>query len=271
MPRDAFYGDRLVSMIDMRQPLAMPVMRLPRAEIDASSAEVHALKDRSGRAIHDIRLFGPFAQFIGAGLSNAGRIRLPIRLAIARRYFKHAFNLSSEEPCVRRIESVVWWCFSGMAYGESRPPCDVTQIECFCHLLGGASVEQLLKPTIEASVSLGVVEKSMCKTFKSGTTVQRDATASPTEDRIRRIVRHTVARAARQCGSALKQTFAKEGTTLRRKAGGFTPAEQFRRLRRTVKHQRTIRRRSCAIYSARWNRFRRTLPGMNPRHWLCRN
>ena len=42
------------------------------------------------------------------------------------------------------------------------------------------------------------------------------------------------------CGIALKQTFAKEGRELRRKAGGYAHAKQFKRLRRTVKRQRTI-------------------------------
>ena len=54
------------------------------------------------------------------------------------------------------------------------------------------------------------------------------------------IARHKVASSAKRCGIALKQTFAKEGKTLRRKAGGYAHAKQFKRLRRTVKRQRTI-------------------------------
>jgi IS5 family transposase len=38
----------------------------------------------------------------------------------------------------------------------------------------------------------------------------------------------------------LKQTFSKEGKALRRKAGGYAHAKQFKRLRRAVKRQRTI-------------------------------
>ena len=39
---------------------------------------------------------------------------------------------------------------------------------------------------------------------------------------------------------ALRQTFAKEGKTLRRKAGGYAHARQFKRLTRTTQRQRTI-------------------------------
>ena len=46
--------------------------------------------------------------------------------------------------------------------------------------------------------------------------------------------------AARRCGIALKQTYAQEGKTLRRKAGGYAHAKQFKRLRKAVKRQRTI-------------------------------
>lgn len=49
-----------------------------------------------------------------------------------------------------------------------------------------------------------------------------------------------VVQAAKRAGIALKQTFSKEGKALRRKAGGYAHAKQFKRLRRTVKRQRTI-------------------------------
>lgn len=54
------------------------------------------------------------------------------------------------------------------------------------------------------------------------------------------IARHQVVKAAKAAGILLKQTFAREGKTLRRKAGGYAHAKQFKRLRRTLKRQRTI-------------------------------
>ena len=47
-------------------------------------------------------------------------------------------------------------------------------------------------------------------------------------------------KAAKAVGIGLKQTFAKKGKTLRRKAGGYAHAKQFKRLRRTLKRQRTV-------------------------------
>jgi len=49
-----------------------------------------------------------------------------------------------------------------------------------------------------------------------------------------------VVSAAKRAGIQLKQTFAKEGKVLRRRAGGYAHAKQFRRLKRVVKRQRTV-------------------------------
>ena len=54
------------------------------------------------------------------------------------------------------------------------------------------------------------------------------------------IALHKIVSAAKRAGITLKQTFAKEGKTLRRKAGGYAHAKQFRRLKRIAKRQRTI-------------------------------
>jgi transposase, IS5 family len=240
MATDDFFRARLDSMIDMRHPLAVLATRMPWTAIEASLAPLLAHKDRSGRVVHDADLFGATAPLAGAGLSNAGRPRLAVRLMVALLYLKHAFNLSDEELCERWSENVVWQFFSGMAYYEPRPPCDATQIGRFRRVLGEAGVEQLLKSTIEASVSMGVVKKTEFEMIIVDTTVQEKAIAHPTDSRLLEIARHKVASAAKRCGIALKQTFAKEGKELRRKAGGYAHAKQFKRLRRTVKRQRTI-------------------------------
>jgi transposase, IS5 family len=49
-----------------------------------------------------------------------------------------------------------------MAYYEPRLPCDATQIGRFRRVLGKAGVEQLLKSTIEAPVSIEVLKKTEC-------------------------------------------------------------------------------------------------------------
>jgi transposase, IS5 family len=240
MATDDFFRSRLEAMIDPRHPLAVLATRMPWAEIEAALAPVFQHKDRSGKLQEGADMFGPTAELVGAGVSARGRRRLPIRLMVSLLYLKHAFNLSDEELVERWSENVYWQLFSGMEYFQPKLPCDATQIGRFRRLLGEAGVEQLLKTTIEAAVAMKVVKKTEFERVIVDTTVQEKAIAHPVDSRLLEIARHKVASAAKQAGLLLKQTFAKEGKQLRRKAGGYAHAKQFKRLRRTVKRQRTI-------------------------------
>jgi transposase, IS5 family len=240
MATDDFFRARLETIIDMRHPLAVLTTRMPWLEIEASLAPLLAHRDRAGKVIDGADLFGPTSELVGSGVSARGRRRLPIRLMVSLLYLKHAFNLSDEELVERWSENVQWQFFSGMAYYEPRLPCDATQIGRFRRVLGEAGVEQLLKSTIEAAVSMKIVKKTEFERVIVDTTVQEKAIAHPVDSRLLEIARHKVAAAAKRVGIVLRQSFAKEGKALRRKAAGYAHAKQFKRLRRAVKRQRTI-------------------------------
>lgn len=240
MATDDFFRARLDTMIDARHPLAVLAKRMPWADIEAALAPLLAHKDRAGCSIEGADLFGSTVQLVGAGVSPAGRPRLPVRLMVSLLYLKHAYDESDESLVERWSENVYWQFFSGMAYFEPRLPCDATQIGRFRRALGEAGVEQLLKTTIEAAVAMKAVKKTDLERVIVDTTVQEKAIAHPVDSRLLEIARHKVVGAARRCGLLLRQTFAKEGRQLRRKAGGYAHARQLKRLRRTLKRQRTI-------------------------------
>ena len=58
--------------------------------------------------------------------------------------------------------------------------------------------------------------------------------------RLLEVARHKVVSATRRAGIACKRTCAKEGKTLRRKTSDYAHVAQFKRLRKTVKRQRTV-------------------------------
>jgi len=176
----------------------------------------------------------------GAGVSAAGRPRLAMRLMVSLLYLKHAFNLSDEELVERWGENVVWQFFSGQDYYEPRLPCDATQIGRFRSAIGEAGVEELLKATIDTAVSTKAIRSIEFERVIVDTTVQEKAIAFPTDSRLLEIARYQVAKAAKFAGITLKQTFAREGKALRRRAGGYAHAKQFRRLKRVLKRQRTV-------------------------------
>ncbi len=240
MATDDFFRARLDQMIDLRHPLAVLATRMPWADIEASLAPAFSHCDRTGRVVQYADLFGSTLAIAGAGVSNAGRPRLPIRLMVALLYLKHAYNENDASLVERWAQDVYFQFFSGQVYFEPRLPCDPAQISRFRRVLGEAGVEQLLKTTIETAVNMGTVKKTEFERVIVDTTVQSKAIAHPTDSRLLEVAREKIARLAKRAGIQLKQTHEREGKTLRRKAGGYAHAKQFKRLRRVLKRQRTI-------------------------------
>lgn len=240
MATDDFFRARLDGMVDPRHPLAVLARRLPWSQIEASLAPLFARKARIGKSREDADMFGPTLIVAAGCASRAGRPRLPIRLMVALLYLKHAFNESDESLVERWSENVVWQLFSGLEYYQSTPPCDATQIGRFRRVLGEAGVEQLLKTTIEAAVSVKAVKPVDLERVIVDSTVQEKAIAHPTDSRLLEMARAKIAQLAKRAGLKLKMTHEREGQTLRRRAGGYAHAKQFQRLRQVVRRQRTI-------------------------------
>ncbi len=235
-----FFRARLDEMIDMRQPLAVLAQRLPWQALEAALSHKWARLPQAAKHIKGEDLLGEFSLQMAGGVSPAGRRRLSARLMLSLMYLKNTFNLSDEELVQRWSENVQWQFFSGLQYYEPRVPCDATQIGRFRTLLGEDGLEQLFKVTIETAVHMGAVQPQELERIIVDTTVQEKAIAHPVDSRLLEIARHKVVSSAKRAGIKLKQTYAKEGKTLRRKAGGYAHAKQFKRMHKVIKRQRTI-------------------------------
>ena len=235
-----FFRARLDAMIDLRHPLAVLATRLPWLQLEAELAPIWRRQSRDGVLPEGEDWFGSGGVVVAAGVSHAGRSRLPIRLMCALIYLKHAFNLSDEETCERWAENVVWHYFSGREYYEPRLPCDATQIGRFRTAIGETGMHAILKATIDTAVTSKAIKLAEFERIIVDSTVQEKAIAYPVDSRLLEIARHKIVAQAKRCGIGLRQSFAKEGKALKRKAGGYAHAKQFKRLHRTVKRQRTM-------------------------------
>lgn len=235
-----FFRSRLDAMIDLRHPLAVLATRLPWAQIEATLVPLFARRAREGVATEVIDLFGTTPKLAGAGVSAAGRPRLSIRLMVGLLYLKHAFNQSDESVCERWAENNYWQYFCGEEYFQARLPCDPTNLVRFRQVLGEAGVEELLSTTIATAVNLKAIKPVEFERVIVDTTVQEKAIAFPTDSRLLDVARAKLVQLAQRAGLALKQTYEREGKKLRRRAGGYAHAKQFKRLRRVLKRQRTI-------------------------------
>ena len=238
---DDFFRSRLDGMIDARHPLAVLGDKLPWSKLEASIAPIFAHQPRPVLETETgFDFAGEFVKSKGGDVGNKGRPRLSLRLMIALTMLKNSFNCSDEDLVQRFADSVTWQYFAGYEYFDSRLPCDATQVGRFRTALGEAGLEEILSATIKAALDIGAVKKSEFERLIVDTTVQEKAISHPTDSRLLDIARRKVVQAAKRAGIELKQTFEKEGKELRRSAGGYAHAKQFKRLGRTIKRQKTI-------------------------------
>ncbi|RQU47816.1 transposase, partial [Burkholderia cenocepacia] len=247
---DDFLRSHLDAMIDLRHPLAVLATRMPSAPIEASLTPLFARRERAGLATEVIDLFGTVPTLAGAGVSTAGRPRLPTWLMAGLLYLKHAYNLSYEAVCERWAENNYWQYFCGEVYFQPRLPCDPTNLGRFRQALGEAGVEALLAATIAVVANMKVIAPDEFKRVIVDSTVQEKAIAFPTDSRLLEVARAKLVQLARRAGLTLKQTYEREGKRLRRRAGGYAHAKQYKRLRRVLKRQRTRDKgKLCALHA----------------------
>ena len=252
---DEFFRSRIDHMIDLRHPLALLSSRMPWQEIEARVVQVFSRNGCGGVAMPDPDLFGEPVQRTAAR-SNAGRSRIPLHIMIALLYRKHAFNESEEGTVERWGETPTWQFFSGQAYFEYHRPCDATTLIKFRQLLGEEGAEELLAQTINVAVELQLIKPQELTRVIVDSTVQHKSIVHSTDSRLLETARAKLVEATKDAVMDLKQTFAKEGKELGRKARRYAHASQFKRMRRAIKRQRTIvgllqreidRTTSCAL------------------------
>jgi IS5 family transposase len=170
----------------------------------------------------------------------AGRPAMPLRLMVGLLYLKNAFNLSDEAVCERWLENLCYQWFCGKFFFQTRIPCDPMTLMRFRQQLGVAGVDELLAQTIEVAKDQGAVKRADLETVIIDSSVQEKAVAYPTDSRLFEIARRKLVLAAARGVAVLRQSHTRIGKHLLRKAGGYAHANQFKRLRRTRRTQRTI-------------------------------
>ena len=116
-----FFRGRIDQMFDPRRPLAVLGARMPWQEIGASLAGQFARRAHAGQRVEGMDRFGPSEQRVVAGVSKAGRPRLPMRPMTSLLHLKQALNGGGEALAERWSETAIWQVFSGMAYSVRLP------------------------------------------------------------------------------------------------------------------------------------------------------
>ncbi|WP_108796709.1 IS5 family transposase [Xanthomonas fragariae] len=217
MPADELFRSRLENQIDLRHPLARLSQRMPWAALE------QALSSR-----------------LPATQAGGGRPALPVRLIAGLLYLKHAYDLSDEAVCERWLENPYWQFFTGEVVFQTRLPCDASSLTRWRQRLGEAGMEELLAHTINAAHAMQAVDARELSRVIVDTTVQEKAIAYPTDSRLLEVARKKLVLLAKRHGIGLRQSYARQGPALSRKAGRYAHARQFKRMQRVLRRQRTV-------------------------------
>ncbi len=103
-------------------------------------------------------------------------------------------------------------------------------------------MEALLAHTINTAHAMKAVDARELSRVIVDTTVQEKAIAHPTDSRLLEVARKKLVLLAKRHGIALRQSDARQGPGLSRKAGRHVHAHarQFKRMRKVLRRQRTI-------------------------------
>lgn len=211
------FRSRLENLVDVRHPLIRLANRMPWAALE------DALKDT-----------------LPPAPVGAGRPALPVRLMAGLLYLKHAYDLSDEAVCERWLENPYWQFFTGEVFFQTTLPCDPSSLVRWRKMLGEAGLEELLAQTIAAARTMKAIDTRAFERVIVDTTVQEKAVAYPADSRLLEAARAKIVRVAQQHAIPIRQSYARQGPRLRRQAGGYAHAKQFKRLRRVLKRQRTV-------------------------------
>ncbi len=217
LPADELFRSRLENQIDLRHPLVQLSHRLPWSALE------QALSPR-----------------LPVTTGTGGRPALPMRLIAGLLYLKHAYDLSDEAVCERWLENPYWQFFTGEVVFQTCLPCDPSSLTRWRQRLGEAGMEELLAHTINTAHAVKAVDARELSRVIVDTTVQEKAIAHPTDNRLLEVARKKLVLLAKRHGIALRQTYARQGPALSRKAGRYAHARQFKRMRKVLRRQRTI-------------------------------
>lgn len=210
-----------------------------KARLDEMIDMTHSLV-RVANAMPWDGLINEVGQLLPQVPTAQGRRPLPARLVLGLLYLKYAYDLSDEAVCARWLENPYYQYFCGEVFFQTRLPCDPSSLTRYRNHLGEAGVEGMLARTIDAARQLKAINRRDLTRVIVDSTVQEKAIAHPTDSRLLEVARRKLVEAAKEEQIDLRQSYARIGPRLGVKAGRYAHARQFKRMRRTIKKQRTI-------------------------------
>ncbi len=234
---DDLFRNRLENMIDMRHGLVKLTRIMPWEKVFSAVESYIPAVVPTDKA----KGSGLFGEVVLAGkASNAGQPPLPTRLLVGLHYLKHAYDCSDDEVVERWAENPYWQFFTGEEFFQTNLPCDSSSLTRWRQRIGEGGVEEMLAAAIAVAKGLKIVKEADLQKVIIDTTVQEKAIAYPTDSRLIEKSREALVKAAEENTIPLRQNYNRVAPALARQAGRYAHARQYKRMKRTIKKQRTL-------------------------------
>lgn len=162
-----------------------------------------------------------------------------IRLLVGLHYLKHAFNESDESLLDRWVENPYWQYFCGFDTMQHEVPLHSTSLTKWRQRVGAEMLAELLQETVAMAVREKHVTPQELAKINVDTTVQEKNIAHPTDSRLYHAALVKLARAAKDRGVRLRQTYLRVSKQAAIMVSRYAHAKQFQRMRRKLKKLRT--------------------------------
>jgi IS5 family transposase len=161
------------------------------------------------------------------------------RLMVGLVYLKHAFNQSDESLLEHWVENPYWQCFCGFTTMQHDPPIHPTALVKWRQRVGAERLAPLIQETIEVGLREKQIKPQELEHVNIDTTVGEKNITYPTDSKLLLKAIQKLGALAKRRGIALRQSYARVAKHTAQKAGRYAHAQQFKRMRRSLKKLRT--------------------------------
>lgn len=171
--------------------------------------------------------------------STTGRPATSPRLIAGLFYLQHLYGHSDEGVLSAFLQSPYYQYFCGCVHFEHQLPIDPSSLVRWRKRVGEEGLEWLFTQSIQAAVSAKMVNPKSFEQVLVDTTVMEKAITHPTDSKLLETARQRLVKQAKTQGISLRQNYNKVAPRQAIQTGRYAHAKQFKRMRKSLKKQRT--------------------------------
>jgi len=172
--------------------------------------------------------------------STTGRPATAPRLIAGLFYLQHLYGHSDEGVLSAFLQSPYYQHFCGCVHFEHQLPIDPSSLVRWRKRVGEEGLEWLLTQSIQAAVNAKMVNPKSFEQIIVDTTVMEKAISHPTDSKLLETARQRLVKQAKAQGIPLRQNYNKVAPRQAIQTGRYAHAKQFKRMRKSLKKQRTF-------------------------------